>query len=96
MINKFHLVGINRLCFLNDKETVPQVMDKVKMRSRGLGEGGVLKVREWYSRGRHESRRRHVLRKWKTKEMKLSIRGALFKYLTSWHSDCGCALVKLI
>lgn len=44
-INKFHLVCINRWCFLNDKETVPQEMNKVRMSLIGLREGRVLKVR---------------------------------------------------
>lgn len=45
LINKFHLVCINRLHFLNDKEPVPQEMNKVRMRLIGLREGRVLKVR---------------------------------------------------
>lgn len=45
LINEFHLVCINRLCFLNDKETVPPEVNKVRMSLIGLREGRILKVR---------------------------------------------------
>ena len=39
LTDKFHLVFISRLYFLNDEVTLFHEMNKVKMSARGLGKG---------------------------------------------------------